>query len=152
MTRRLLKILPLALLITVITIVAGRLWFGSFSNLMAFANGQRLVVSNHDIYLGRVKPGQHEAKISVSNLSSQPITIIGQSGTCNCLHVRELPVMIPPWGTVPIEVLFSVGGESGKFRRSSELISSVDELVLTVSASGDLLPEEPQRLIPIPER
>ena len=70
----------------------------------AYLRGDALIVSPASIDLGRIPPAERQDfEISVKNIASRPIKIVGASSTCTCLAIDGLPKTIAAGQSVTLK-------------------------------------------------
>ncbi len=93
-----------AFLLLALTFGALYLKFGDTRVAWAYLRGDALVVFPASVDLGRIPPAERQDfEISVKNIASRPITIIGASSTCTCLATDGLPKTIDAGQSVTLK-------------------------------------------------
>ena len=79
--------------------------FGDVRVGWAHLRGDALIVSPASIDLGRIPPAERQDfKISVKNIASRPIKIVGASSTCTCIASDGLPKTIEAGQSLTLDV------------------------------------------------
>jgi hypothetical protein len=97
--------------------------YGSPAAALARLRGEVLTVSSDYIDFGSGSAGQVlEASVEVQNWSEQPVQLIGGTSDCSCVTTLDLPLVIPPGESRPVELRLKLPGSgSGAFTRMAVL-------------------------------
>lgn len=114
--------------------------FGSLAAARAFLRGESLVVEPMIISLGTVKAGKPAiATFHVRNLTARDVRIVGSRGTCECVALTKMPVVVPARGTLDLEVRATPDETAAVkgFRERIELFvdAPCDPVILTINAA-----------------
>jgi hypothetical protein len=101
----------------------GALAFGSLDSAVARLRGESLGVSPAALDFGGGKPGESlSTSVTVRNYTDNPVRLIGGTSDCSCLTTRDMPVTVPPGGTVTIGVRLKVpAATAGQMSKRVEL-------------------------------
>ena len=100
--------------------------YGSVDAAIADLRSERLSVNPSMVDMGQGTPGEsHEAAVTLTNRTDQPIRLIGGTSDCSCSVLGDLPVTIPPGEARAIIVTVQFAKTPGIFSRRAEL--SVDD-------------------------
>jgi hypothetical protein len=81
--------------------------FGSITNGIAYLQGYSVVPEHSQISVGQVTSGERvNATLQLTNLSSQPVTVVGAQSNCGCIAYDDLPIELPPRSSVGIHSWF----------------------------------------------
>ena len=90
--------------------------YGSISSALSRAGGQRILVDSPRKSFGEVDSGTAVSSTYViRNESSRPITIQGARESCSCAMMSDLPCVIKPGASRPIELKVTTPDEAGPF-------------------------------------
>ncbi len=79
--------------------------YGGIGQLMAAVNGEAVYISPQTLDLGSVKPGEKTvASFTMTNLSSQEISVVGERSSCNCAFSEQIPIKAAPGKTVDLKI------------------------------------------------
>lgn len=91
---------------------------GSASLALAKLRGDRLVITPPVADLGAHSAGsQVQTQVAIMNVTERPLRLVGGTTDGRCITTADLPVTIPPGGTVTIRIQVGFGGQPGRFRR-----------------------------------
>ncbi|MFO0811483.1 MAG: hypothetical protein U0746_22875 [Gemmataceae bacterium] len=90
----------------VAAVVAWAVWqFGSIAHAAAYARGERVVVEPAAVDFGAVAPNASVSQaVTVTNLSGQPVCILGGNPDCACRIRERLPLTIPAGDSIPLHL------------------------------------------------
>lgn len=116
-----------AILLTVGSV--GSYAYGSLPSFLAKLRGQSLACQRL-LDFGEAGHGERlEKKAAVTNLTSEPIRLIGGTSDCSCISTVSLPITIEPRSSVEIPVILKVPGTSaGTFTRTAELWTDSEQM------------------------
>lgn len=96
--------------------------YGSIDAAIASLRNERLSVNPGMVDMGHGTPGEsHEAAVTLTNRTDQPIRLIGGTSDCSCSVLGDLPVTIPPGEARSIAVTVLFPNAPGIFMRRAEL-------------------------------
>jgi hypothetical protein len=101
-------------LLGVAVVVGGSLaWgvinFGSLYHAWLYAGGVRVTIQPRLVTVQEGKAGDvREAVFSISNLTDQPVRVVGVTTSCTCVSYEKLPIVLPPKGTKEMHVSFQL--------------------------------------------
>ena len=79
--------------------------YGTPRRAWLYASGVRLMVEGAPIRFGDARAGEdRDAAFLVSNLSDDPVQVLGVKTSCGCIAVEKLPVTVPPRGTKEVRL------------------------------------------------
>lgn len=121
--QRLLPRVALAMQVVVIALVIlsvlfgyGRWRTGSFDLVWPWLKGQQMVFTPIQLDVGRVSANQVlEKEIKVTNVSANPLSLLGSQKSCGCLTLDEFPIEIPAMTSHSLLLKITIGTKSGKF-------------------------------------
>ena len=126
--------------------VGGTAAYGSVGAALAHLRGESLVSPDY-LDFGTTRPGDRIARsASITNYSGEPIRLIGGTSDCSCVTTTDLPLTIPPGGTVDFRVLMEIPAATttGRLTRTAEVATNCAQrriirlrLGAHVGASGD---------------
>jgi hypothetical protein len=98
--------------------------FGSAEAAVAKLRGQTLTNTSH-LDFGTGTPGTvATATATVHNWTDAPLRLIGGTSDCSCLATQDLPITIPPNGSVEVSVKLKIpAGTPGQLTRSVEFLT-----------------------------
>lgn len=104
--------------------------YGSAHAALAHFRGESLRVSPDYVDFGSGSVGQTlDATVAVSNLTDQPVRLIGGTADCSCFVAAGLPLDIPPGKAGAVVVRLKVpAARSGKFERVASLWADPEQL------------------------
>ena len=78
----------------------------------------------------------------VSNLTDDPIDLMGYNTTCSCAMVDGLPTSIPPWGEVQLTLQIQTYGPGGPFHQDLEFYTNVvNQRTFRMTVVGEMIAE-----------
>jgi hypothetical protein len=104
------------------TVSAGAVWrFGSIDHTRAYLRGEVLVVEPSVIGLGEVNARSEVVRpVSLTNLTSEPIRLMGANTTCEFALSESLPMDIGPGESRSLKLLVRPGFGSGDLEYTYE--------------------------------
>lgn len=91
---------------------------GSVSLALAKLRGDRLLITPPVADLGSHTAGSLvHAQVAIINITERPLRLVGGTTDCRCITTADLPVTVPPGGSVTIRIQVGFGGHPGRFRR-----------------------------------
>jgi hypothetical protein len=91
---------------------------GSVSLALAKLRGDRLLITPPVADLGPHTAGSLvHAQVAILNITERPLRLVGGTTDCRCITTADLPVTVPPGGSVTIRIQVVFGGQPGRFRR-----------------------------------
>ena len=128
--------------IGLLSVVAlGLYFFGSIGPAVAYLRGDRLIADVYDRSVGIVREGEkHAVVFELTNMSSQPVKILGAKSTCTCLAVDQLPVALPPHGVFRLRIGLRPRFRSGQIAERVSLFTDRElQQQLDLKISGRVL-------------
>ncbi len=87
-----------------------------------YLRGQRVFTREATVDYGAIPAGGvGEARVEVVNLTSTPVRVVGGTSDCSCTAVKDLPVEVPPGGSVTVAVRLKAPDATGNFQRTAWL-------------------------------
>lgn len=94
----------------------GRWRTGSVDLILPWLMGQQMVFTPIQLDLGTISANQVlEREIKVTNVSANPLSLLGSQKSCGCLTLDEFPIEIPAMTSHKLLLKITVGTKSGKF-------------------------------------
>jgi len=132
------------LLLVVATVVGvGITRFGSMGHTLAAIRGEIMLVDSLGKTFGVIDEGETaHVDFGLTNLSSEPIRILGSTTTCACTAPPDLPMSIEPHSTKTLRVTVHVATNTVKGKASEILnqdliiytnVASRPRMILTIS-------------------
>jgi hypothetical protein len=79
--------------------------YGSLTNAIRFAKGQRLFIDPPaGSVSGAAAGGERQVDFRITNVSSRPVSFTGVRMSCSCVTVQALPTSVPANLTIPFSV------------------------------------------------
>jgi hypothetical protein len=106
--------------------------------LIARIRGEPLEIGESHVDFGVGKVGDLlEASTTVYNRTGQPIRLIGGTADCSCTTIRDLPITIPPGGSVIARIRLKIPKDErsrGWFNRDAYFLTDcADQLQIPFS-------------------
>ncbi len=116
------KLLGGAALVMAVLALGSSYAFGSLAAAVAKLRGDSLYASSY-LDFGSADPGEKlEHPLEVSNLSSEPIRLIGGTSDCSCVTTSAMPLTIAPGESIAITIHLKVPqSDPGAFTRTASL-------------------------------
>ncbi|MDR1924795.1 MAG: DUF1573 domain-containing protein [Planctomycetaceae bacterium] len=113
-------------------------WFGEFNTFVAYFKGESFVISPAFCDLGVNEAGkERDAVFELTNFTSEPISIIGETSGCNCVFTESLPITAKPHKTVKIKIKSQLPRYTANY----------DQTITLMVADSDRLVMSPVRII-----
>ena len=98
--------------------------FGSVAATRAYIRGDAVFVRPDPVDVGSGSPGEErEGWVEVTNITEEPIQLIGGESGCACLVTGSLPAWVPADGSIRIPVRVRLPERPGPFRRSASVMT-----------------------------
>jgi hypothetical protein len=97
--------------------------YGSIPMALAKLRGDQMGAPSY-LDLGEGDLGDKlEANANITNYTNQPIRLIGGTSDCSCITTTDMPLTIPPGGTVPVAIKLKVpeSATAGQLTRTAEI-------------------------------
>lgn len=109
--------------VVLVTAAGAVLWhYGSVGSALASLRGERYYCEPDRIHVGSMVPGSTgKVVVRVSNLSSQPLGLLGAHESCGCMVADGIPTTIPPLEARSIVVQVTAGDKEEYFEHSLTL-------------------------------
>jgi len=88
-----------AILLPILAVGGGVLYFGSAQKMIAVLDGQILLVKSSEIVAADSDEAEKLgdiARFTMENLTDQEVRVVGCRAACTCITMTDLPVTIPP--------------------------------------------------------
>lgn len=91
---------------------------GSLANVLAYVNGERLLVDPGTCWFGTAGRGEErEVRVTIRNRTEKTIRVLGARMNCTCMTTDELPVEIEPGGRRDFTIRVFLGGTESTFEK-----------------------------------
>jgi hypothetical protein len=133
-------------LVVLVAPVAVMMYFtGGPRGLLAFLQGQRLLLETRVVWVGDAKPGQtREITVRFQSLSAGCVTVLGAEATCRCSGPKgPFPVVLAPFGYRDVPVVVTVpANASGEWTTYVRFIADVarEQPIVEVHGGTDKSP------------
>ena len=110
---------------------------GSTAAAMASLRGQPLAATSRAVDFGAAAAGTEAVgRVTLRNLTGQPIRVIGGTSDCSCTAIHDLPLLVPANDTQSLAVYFRLPNELGAVSRliwlyTDDPAAPLVELILT---------------------
>jgi hypothetical protein len=97
--------------------------YGSPERALAHLRGELLSAGDGYLDFGSGRPGDRlDASVAVRNWTDSPVRLIGGTSDCSCTTTEDLPVTVPPGGSMPVHIHLKVPpSNSGQLTRTVTL-------------------------------
>ena len=115
---------------------------GSFANIVAYANGERLLVDPKVLSFGSApREEERELHVTIHNRTGKPVTVLGAQSKCGCLKLEdEFPFSIAKGGQKVLTIRVWPTGDNAKFERDIAFFTDDDASpLITLSVRGEIL-------------
>jgi hypothetical protein len=123
--------------------------FGSIPTALAYVAGERLLVDSPSKSFGTVDAGAEPVvPFTVQNRSDHAVKIIGARTSCTCTIVANLPMTIPPGGSLDVPISVKTSRLKGQVSvtvrvysddpRRAELVLNVEGFIRTQTSPPEL--------------
>ena len=141
-------ILTLFLALTFLTVGAGygRYRFGSFSAALAYLRGEHILVDDPVQSVGASHAGGSVmVRYALTNLSAQPIKLVGVESSCACTEVQGLPTTLAALEKKEVSAKITVSEGRSNFSGSVRLFTDDDHSpIIGLKYSVRTVPSGPQ--------
>ncbi len=103
--------------------------YGSVAAATSQLRGEYFLAEPNVLEFGDTIAGdRREVELRVSNLTAQPVRVVGGTSDCSCTTSASLPLTIPTGGSAPVVIALKVpqSVNSGQFTRRVELWTDCD--------------------------
>lgn len=140
--------------VIMLSIVFGSgMWrYGSIGAFRTAVAGQSLHVDDRTIDLGLVNSSETKAiELSITNISSRKITIVGSRSSCGCAVALGIPCELPSMKAITVPLRINVPSQ-GRFQVVFRFFTDTQDDQLEVAVLGDAFSKEPTEPVrPIPD-
>ena len=121
----------------------GRNRFGSFAGGVAFISGQRTILDREVLGLGSVRQGSSRTfRVSVRNLNSWDVKLLGANYSCTCSSLSGLPSTIPAGSMITLIAKINPRKKIGKLNESIVIFTDDPaSRTLEIRIVGDVKPQ-----------
>jgi hypothetical protein len=86
-------------------LVGGVLWFGDFGRFFAVVNGQAVYFPLRQVDLGACEPDiETEAVFKMVNLATKEISVVGERSSCTCAFSEQIPITADSGKTIDLKI------------------------------------------------
>lgn len=114
--------------------------FGSVERSLRYLAGERIFIDSPSKTVGQLDQSDSRAvSFRISNLSRDPVEIIGANLSCTCLVTDELPIAIGPRKTKDFHVRVEPKGKTGRIKEKVVLFTTRNtERIIPLEIVGDV--------------
>jgi hypothetical protein len=100
---------------------------GSLANVLAYVQGERLLVDPATCLFGTAPRGEErELHATIRNKTDRTIQILGARMNCTCMTTDEFPVSIAPGGRHDLTIRVFLGGKEPPFEKRIDYYTDCD--------------------------
>ena len=100
--------------------------YGSLTAAIAALREEPLAVVPTELELGTVPSGTVvETSVRIYNLTDESASLAYGKGSCSCAVFPDLPLVVPPHGSIDVRVQVTVTGPEGRFQRKGNFRTNV---------------------------
>lgn len=115
-----------AILLPILAVGGGVLYFGSVQKMIAVLDGQVLMVKSSEIVAADSEEAEKLgdiARFTMENLTDQGVRVVGCRSSCTCVTLTDLPLTVAPDSNC--DLVFRVTGTRRKFLDESIVLFTV---------------------------